>query len=637
MRLKRFSLQNARSFMERQDLLIDGDISILIGPNGGGKTNLLDAVVVMLRRHLFASMWASHAPAAENPNRHEFRPNDVLNQLRLERHTQASKDLQQLVEIVVEVSERDVQGMTTMKRDAQRLYEMASAKYVNIRLDAAVDWDLTCIRPGQELTYRLINDGLSHDWSAAAIVFLQYLQFFEIDSALREEYELSPLATPMVYLPVNRSASGFQSAVQLANFSLYEQKRQADVTHSRSSASLIPLAIGRLAQKYRLLLERDKGNAAKEFYEDPSLKELGEVLGELGYEWILDTINPLKNEYNIRLKKQGSSFLVSEASSGERELLTYMFAIFALNVRDALIVVDEPELHLHPKWQQTLLKLFVRLSAKTGNQFLLATHSPTFVGPDSIQYVSRVYSRDQKSCLVRLNSTALPDNRHLFNIVNSQNNERIFFADKVILVEGLSDRILFEQVLDLHGRSEAGRASVEVVAVGGKGLFDAYKAVLGACKIDWALIADQDYLEQIGSEEIKKLFVINSREIKQDVIDNMKSLDGDALVGSIDDAIASGNWEDARGVWEYIKSRRRQLRENLNPEEDDRLTSFITDLRKQGVFVLRHGPLEAYLPEGYRSKDIEKLIQFVHGEDFWQSLDLNVQKEFGEIAALLLQ
>lgn len=283
------------------------------------------------------------------------------------------------------------------------------------------------------------------------------------------------------------------------------------------------------------------------------------------------------------------------------------------------------------------MQLFIRLSEETGNQFLLATHSPTFVGPDSIRYVSRVYGRDQKSQLVRLNSTALPDNRHLFNIVNSQNNERIFFADKVILVEGLSDRILFERVLDLHGRSETGRPNVEVVAVGGKGLFHAYQAVLGACKIDCALVADQDYLEQIGSGDIKKLFAIDSREIKKDVIDNLKSLDGDMLVATIEEALVTGNWNDAKAVWEYIKGRRRQLRDSLSPEQEASLDTFVADLRKQGVFVLRRGPLEAYLPEGYRSKDIDKLIRFVRGDKFWESLDPKAQSELREVATCLLR
>ncbi|MEK9802094.1 MAG: AAA family ATPase, partial [Curvibacter sp.] len=142
---------------------------------------------------------------------------------------------------------------------------------------------------------------------------------------------------------------------------------------------------------------------------------LTKLLNELGYEWSLETINPLKNQYDVRLKKQGSSFLVGAASSGERELLTYLFAIFALNVRDALIIDDEPELHLHPKWQKTLLQLFIRLADSTGNQFLLATHSPTFVSPESIQYVSRVFSREQKSHILRLNTTALPEAKHLLN------------------------------------------------------------------------------------------------------------------------------------------------------------------------------------------------------------------------------
>jgi hypothetical protein len=38
----------------------------------------------------------------------------------------------------------------------------------------------------------------------------------------------------------------------------------------------------------------------------------------------------VKNQYDIRLEKQGSSFRVGAASSGERELLTFLFAIYAL-------------------------------------------------------------------------------------------------------------------------------------------------------------------------------------------------------------------------------------------------------------------------------------------------------------------
>jgi putative ATP-dependent endonuclease of OLD family len=636
MKLKRFSVQNVRSFMERETLEIDGDISILIGPNGGGKTNLLDAVVVLLRRYLFASRFPAHVPTPENQNRWEFRPNDALNQLNLERHVLAPSGLDQVLEAQIEVTAPDIQNIAAMKRDAPHLGTLAAAKYVNVEYQNISQWDPSALAAGQLITYRLVNGNLTHDNSAASLAFLRYLQFFEVDSMLREEYEVSTLSTPMVYLPTNRTSSGFQSSIQLANFNPYDHKRQTDAVYSRSNPSLIPLAVGRLAQKYRLLLEKDRGRAREEFYNDPNIRELGQLLHELGYKWTLESMNPLRNEYDVKLQKQGSSFLVSAASSGERELLTYLFAIFALNVRDALIVVDEPELHLHPQWQQTLLVLFTRLAVKTGNQFLLATHSPTFVAPQSIQYVSRVYSESQKSRLVRLNSTALPDERHLFNIVNSQNNERIFFSDRVVLVEGLSDRIVVERVLDLHGRAQPGRSNVEVVAVGGKGLFDAYAAMLNACRIPFAVIADQDYLEQIGSNEIKQLFVVNAREIKQDVIENFKSTDGDALVAAIDSAVADGDWGDAKGIWEYIKSKRRELKGSMSAKETGELTGYIGKLRERRIFVLKRGALERYLPEGYRSKDLSKLIRLVRSPGFWESLEPDSQAELKEIAEAVL-
>ena len=634
MLVRRVAIENVRSFLDRAELMLDGPITIVIGPNGGGKTNLLDTIVIILRRYLFASMYAVHSPTPELPNRYEFRENDALNNMVLDRHSGgAGRD--QFVEVEVEVTSRDLENMLSMRNDAERLTELAKKKYINFNLMNAKSWKLEEIAVGTRFVYRVFNGALQGvDESASC--FQQYLKMFEMDGSLREEFELAPLATPIVYLPVNRSASGFQSNVELAGYNAFETKRHSDATSSRSNTSIVNLAIGRLAQKFRLLLEKDKGIAASEFRNDSNLQELTKLLSELGYEWTLETVNPLKNQYDIRLRKQGSSFLVGAASSGERELLTYLFAIFALNVRDALIIVDEPELHLHPKWQKTLLQMFIRLAQTTGNQFLLATHSPTFVSPESIQYVSRVFSHHQKSHILRLNTTVLPEARHLLNIVNSQNNERLFFADEVVLVEGLSDRIFFEAVLDQHGRSSSARSILEVISVGGKGFFDAYSKVLRACEMRYSIISDLDYIEQIGSNEIKSLFHVDTREIKSDIIENVKSLDGDTLVQAIDQALGSGSWDHARQVWDYIKARRRKLRRDLSAEDTTALDAFLMSKRTEHVYVLSRGALEAYLPAGHSSKDLDKLIRLLARDDFWEQLPQQAKAELELIANSLL-
>lgn len=620
MKIKRIAVTNVRSFLERQELLLDGDISIIIGPNGGGKTNLLDAVVISMRKSLFASKYPVQVQgSADQELQYEFRANDQLNQLVLDKHSDAL-DSAQLVEIEIEVTQPDIDNMKAMQKDAEALIKIASRRYRNLNLQEALSWNLESLPIGTLVRYQLQNNAITHDNSHHATFFLQYLRMYEMDKRVREDFNYDQLSLPILYLPVTRAASGFQSNIGLSGYNEFETKRSLDATSSRSGGNYVQLAIGRLAKKYRLLLEEDKGKAQTEFASEANMQQLTEILRGLGYEWKLETINPMTNEYSIRLSKQGTSFLVSAASSGERELLTYLFVIFGLNVRDALVVVDEPELHLHPKWQRTLLSIFVKLSQATGNQFLIATHSPTFISPQSIQYVSRVSSVGQKSQIRRLNSAALPDAKHLLNIINSQNNERLFFADAVVLVEGISDRLVFQRMLEVRSMGRAAKPVIEVVEVGGKGFFGAYRKLLDACQIPFSIIADRDYIEQIGTEKLKNLFKLNSKEIKEDVLENVKSIDALTLVCAVEAALVSGNWDSSRDIWGYIKSKRRELRHDLIAAEKEEFYAFINEVAATGIYLLRQGAIEAYLPIGHKSKDLEKVINLCAEDDFVKAL-----------------
>ncbi|MDH4870989.1 AAA family ATPase [Pseudomonas sp. BN515] len=624
MLIRRVAVENARSFLGRAELSLDGPISIIIGPNGGGKTNLLDTVVIALRRFLKSPNYFAHQPSPENQELYVQRHNDVMNNMLLEKHS-SGRELPQKIEIEIEVTQRDLESMKTLQDDVEVMLPRL-ANYSGHQVRLAAGWDVHGLKPGQRFVFEVVNGSLKHGFEKPQEDFYQFIHNFEEFSFLRSRLGFSDLTSPVVYLPINRSAHGFQSSVQLAGYNDVEHKRQVDGTYSRQSFPLITLAVGRLATKYRLLQEDESGNFKEKFYSDPALVELGELLGSLGYSWELKCISPTANQYDISLKKQGSEFMVGSASSGERELLNYLFAIYSLNIRDSIIIIDEPELHLHPRWQIILLEIFGKLSSTTGNQFLLATHSPAFVSPQSIRYISRVFSREQKSNIVRLSGSELPNSKHLFNIINSQNNERIFFADKVVLVEGISDRVFFEALIKRLEIKPSGKV-VEIVNIGGKGFFKSYEKILSACKIDYAVIADLDYVEQVGGAELKSLFRLNANEVKKDVIDNVGSLDGIALVQNIDQALATGSWDDARAVWDYIKSRRRQLIPNLEGGAREKLDEFIEGLRSEGTFILSKGAIEQYLPAGLRQKDLDKLIEFVAEDDFWEKIDASSKEE----------
>lgn len=619
MKLRRVAIENVRSFLDRQELHVPGDISIIIGPNGGGKTNLLDTAVLALRLFLLKSWMPRHNPTPEWPERYDWINNDAINVGLLERHS-AGAAQPQTVELDIEVTQPDVENIARAKAEAAQLEDKAKKRYTSFPGSSAADWNTEGLKSGDVFVYRIVNGTLESPASATAVTFQKYLETYEVNSRVREEYEQTSLSMPMISLPVNRSAADVPASISLATFNEYEFKRTVDAASSRAAGSITSLAIGRLASRYRELLEQDDGRAKDMFTNDPTIAAFTRTLKSLGYGWKLECTNPLKNQYDIHLTKQGSSFRVGAASSGERELLTYLFAIYALNIRDALIVVDEPELHLHPRWQRTLLAMFERLSSETGNQFIMATHSPVFVSPSSIEYVSRVYSDNQRSRVVRLGDSGLPEPKHLFSIVNSQNNERVFFADLVVLVEGISDRIFFEALFKHFEVDEGTGAVCEVVSVGGKMLFRQYEKLLAACRVPYVVIADLDYIAQVGTDDLKTLFAVSSQAVKEGVVDDPTSIDGKNLAARMDEAIRTGNMGDLRLLWEYVKARQSRLRTDLSQSEQATLDAFIADQRAKKLFILARGALEAYLPVGYKDKDMEKLIRLVSEIGLWNRL-----------------
>jgi predicted ATP-binding protein involved in virulence len=90
-------------------------------------------------------------------------------------------------------------------------------------------------------------------------------------------------------------------------------------------------------------------------------------------------------DLNTRLVDLESEELVFESANGQRiyfeqlshgEQHLYFRAIYLsqLNLKDALIMVDEPETAFHPTWQQKIAQLYRNVGEN--NQVFMATHSP---------------------------------------------------------------------------------------------------------------------------------------------------------------------------------------------------------------------------------------------------------------------
>ncbi|MBN3962280.1 AAA family ATPase [Nostoc sp. NMS8] len=439
-----------------------------------------------------------------------------------------------------------------------------------------------------------------------------------------------------MYFSPYRGETQLNLQASLSSENYYDLLANYSSTTSKTSTSLMKLSSLYFAEKKRLY----ENSALNQGYQDKwnndeEVKLVTKYLSKLGYSWDLKLKDANKNIYEITLSKEGKTFDITQASSGEKEILNFLLGIFAFNIKDGLVIVDEPEVHLHPRWQSILIELFFDLANTTGNQFILSTHSAVFINQKTISNIIRVYKSNDKSIIATINRENLLVSKDLLHIINSHNNEKIFFADKVVLVEGVTDRLFFEKLINLYQLLFIETPEViEVLEVYGKENLEKYRNFLEAFSVPNFIVADFDYLQNIGNENIKNLFVVDHLKIDQQVIKHKKSTDGQTLSQQLDKAINNKDIESLKILYDYIKSRKRKLKDNRKHEENIFIEQFLSQKESERIFILRDGEIEDYLPNGH--KTLEGLINLLKDKGYLNFIvDPNYSKQRQELTKII--
>jgi len=79
------------------------------------------------------------------------------------------------------------------------------------------------------------------------------------------------------------------------------------------------------------------------------------------------------------ISKTGTDVPLEKLSSGEQHQLILLFDLLFEVTENSFILIDEPELSLHVAWQKTFIESLKRIIALNAFDVLLATHSPAVV------------------------------------------------------------------------------------------------------------------------------------------------------------------------------------------------------------------------------------------------------------------
>jgi len=79
-------------------------------------------------------------------------------------------------------------------------------------------------------------------------------------------------------------------------------------------------------------------------------------------------------DYRLMIENEDESIVdLDQLSSGEREIIAFFTYLCTKAMHTSILIIDEPELHLHPKWQSIILYSIHKIFPNV--QLFLATHS----------------------------------------------------------------------------------------------------------------------------------------------------------------------------------------------------------------------------------------------------------------------
>ena len=576
------------------------DMNILIGANGSGKSNFIEIINQFCRNLIFDYTFdpsiLNEWKKSEYKNAIKFVPKITY---KLSKHTKY-QDKPSKVEVVLELFDNDFENIGFVCKNAKKInsiidkYSELTYRFPHFSINHIKN-EIKEIRLKAEFDEKkqefIIDKSALTPMEFFCLVCVQERELLYICINIFNKWERknsenlrSPLYNTFTILSSQRDLVEWKYLNEIQDFDNYIFKKSEESNINLDWYFKCLWKIWNIIKYTQDDFEKneiwwkiksDKNKEVEKSWNDKLCesvfwKELTRLVEKFIHRTL--TIDYIQWWINLQLKNYDwEPCYFDDLWAWQQSLLLIIFALLWNDLKDWFMIIDEPELHIHPQLQKELALLFNSISDNQWTQFFLSTYSALFINEENITNVYRFSKKDGGTKVFTPYIKIVSDDANLVHLLRFENLSKIFFVNKIIMVEWDSDLYFFSHYLKwLQWQPwwEFITWTYEIVNINWKWSYKSWHRFLNKFWIENYFIWDWDNTVDYGfftPKELGKYYQLANKHIKND------------------------KWVR----WDYYNRLVFTIKK-FYPQKYRRIIEWIEDLYKDCVYILKLWAIESY-------------------------------------------